>query len=262
MTPVSSGRVLVTGASRGIGRSVVAALAARRARVVAVGRDRNALQSVAAINPSRVLPLVADLDDLETRESLVRRVTDVLGGLDGVVHSVGIARHAKVGAITDADLRAQLETNFVAPLMISQAAALKMREQRQGGAIVHIASTLGMHPAPGTTAYAASKAALLACTKALAAELAPDGIRVNAVAPGVVDTDMVRALRLDPGERAPVGVEREARVHRQLATLEKLHPLGRLGRPEDVAQAVLYLLDATWATGTTLVVDGGLLVGS
>ncbi|MFW5925167.1 MAG: SDR family NAD(P)-dependent oxidoreductase [Myxococcota bacterium] len=256
----SSGRVIVTGASRGIGRAVVAALAARRARVVAVARDEKALASVAAIDPSRVRPVAIDLTDAEARGTVVERAVELMGGVDGLVNCAGIARHAPVGSVAEEDVRAQVDTNLIAPMLLSQSAALRMRRQRTGGAIVNVASTLGLRPAPGAMAYAATKAGLIAVTKGLACELAGDGIRVNAVAPGVVDTEMARAPRVLPGEHPRAGAARKAQVARQLAELTRLHPLGRLGRPEDVAQAVLFLLDSTWTTGTVLTTDGGLLV--
>jgi NAD(P)-dependent dehydrogenase (short-subunit alcohol dehydrogenase family) len=122
-----------------------------------------------------------------------------------------------------------------------------------GGAMVVVASTLATHTATGTAAYAASKAALVAAARTFARELAPT-VRVNVVAPGVVDTDMVRAPRrpLAPGE------VREDVVRAELATLRALHPLARLGTPDDVAAAVQYLLEAAWVTGSVLTVDGGL----
>jgi NAD(P)-dependent dehydrogenase (short-subunit alcohol dehydrogenase family) len=256
----SSGRIIVTGASRGIGRAVVAALIARRGRVVAVARDQKALESVSAIDPSRVRPVVADLDDPGARDSVVPRAVELLGGVDGLVNCAGISRHAPLGSVTEGDVQAQLSTNLLAPILLSQAAALRMRRQRTGGAIVNVASTLGIRPAPATVAYAASKAGLLAVTRAMACELAGDAIRVNAVAPGVVETDMARAPRNLPGEHPRAGAARKAQAARQAAELTRLHPLGRLGRPEDVAQAILYLLDSTWTTGTVLTIDGGLMV--
>lgn len=255
---VSSGRVMVTGASRGIGRAVVEALAARGASVAAVGRDYAALEEVAAIDPAHVLPIAAHLDDPDVRAAVVEEAAEALGGLDGLVCAAGIARHAELGAVTEEDLQAQLSVNLVAPLMLAQAAAARMRAQGEGGAIVNVASTLAWHPAPGTAAYAASKGGVVALTRALARELAGDRIRVSAVAPGVVDTDMVRAPRLAAGEAPPEGAEREARVATQLAELESLHPLGRLGSPAEVAEAIVHLLDAPWTTGAVLTVDGGL----
>jgi NAD(P)-dependent dehydrogenase (short-subunit alcohol dehydrogenase family) len=174
----------------------------------------------------------------------------------------------------------QLEVDFVAPFVLSQRAAAQMRAAG-GGVIVNVASTLAFSPAPLTAAYAAAKAALISMTRSLALELAKSGVRVNAVAPGVVDTEMVRVLR-DDGEtvaglgadpvqpRSPAAVEHAAapahsdveRIEAQLDGLRALHPLGRLGTPEDVVEAVRYLIGAKFVTGTVLVVDGGLSLGS
>jgi NAD(P)-dependent dehydrogenase (short-subunit alcohol dehydrogenase family) len=119
--------------------------------------------------------------------------------------------------------------------------------------MVLVASTLALAPAPLTAAYAASKAALISVARSLAIELGPRGVRVNAVAPGVVDTEMIRAPR--PGE------DSAAAVAARLERLRRLHLLGRLGSPVDVAEAVLYLLCAPYVTGTILTLDGGLSLG-
>lgn len=258
MARVSEGRVVVTGASRGIGRAVVTALAARGARVAAVARDRDALDALAA-EAEGVTPIVADVGDPGACDAIVEGAAEALSGLDGVVSAAGIVRYQPVGAITERDLRAQLDVNLVAPILLAQSAARVMRAQGTAGAIVNVASTIAMRPAPSTIAYAATKGGLVAATRGLALELAPDRIRVNAVAPGVIDTDMVRALRLAPGEAEPTGEERERRVRDQIAHLAKLHPLGRIGRADEVADAIVHLLDAEWTTGEVLVVDGGLL---
>jgi 3-oxoacyl-[acyl-carrier protein] reductase len=155
-----------------------------------------------------------------------------------LVNCAGVVRYGSIGTVGRGELVEQLAVNVVAPFLIAQSAA---RYMTHGGAIVQVASTLGVRPAPGTAAYAASKAALLSLTRSFAQELAPRGVRVNAVVPGVVDTDMVRG--------------------RDLEALRALHPLGRLGTPGDVAEAVVWLLGAEWVTGAEVVVDGGLLVG-
>lgn len=257
---VSSGRLLVTGASGGIGRTLVTALVDRGASVVAVGRDMDALLTLAKRAPSSVTVVVGDLADPAQRRELVPRAVEVLGGLDGLVNCAGRVDYQRVGAITQAALEVQLAVNLVAPILLAQEAAEVMRAGGGGGAIVNVASTLADAPAPATTAYAATKAGLLAATRGLAHELAADCIRVNAVSPGVVDTPMVREPRLDPGETLPDGETRDAAIAAHLEELRRLHPLGRLGTPEDVTGAVLYVLDATWMTGSVLTLDGGLLL--
>jgi NAD(P)-dependent dehydrogenase (short-subunit alcohol dehydrogenase family) len=258
MAKVSEGRVLVTGASRGIGRAVVERLLERGATVAVVGRSEEALVQLARRDPSRVTVLVGDLAEPTQRRRMVERAAAELSGLDGLVGSAGIALHQRVGAIDEATIAAQLAVNLVAPLLLAQDAAAVMRAQGTGGAIVHVSSTLAVQPAPGTAVYGAAKAALNAVTRSLAGELAEDRIRVNAVLPGVVDTDMVREPRLAPGEEPPTGATRERRVQAQLEALRELHPLGRLGKPADIADAVVHLLDAEWTTGSLMLVDGGL----
>ncbi|HEX2677219.1 MAG TPA: SDR family oxidoreductase [Polyangiales bacterium] len=243
-------RALITGASRGIGRAIALALAERGAELVLCARDRLALEAVAK-EAGRGTPLVASLDRSDTLAELVDAAVVELGGLDVLVNCAGIVRYAAVGEVSPADLAAQMNVNFNAAFLLAQRAAQHMRQAGHGGAIVNVASTLGLKPAPLTAAYAASKAALIAMTRAFALELGRHGIRVNAVAPGVVDTDMVRVER--PGAVS---------VDAQLQALREQHLVGRLGTPEDVAQAVLYLLDADFVTGSVYVVDGGLLSSS
>ncbi|MEM1414614.1 MAG: SDR family oxidoreductase [Myxococcota bacterium] len=247
-------RVLVTGASGGIGRAIARTLAAEGVRVLASGRDEAALRVTQEGFEERMGRLVADLGRPEAASEVVRAADAALGGLEGLVCAAGIARHAPIGALTAPDLEAMYRVNAAGPALLVQAAAELLRAAR--GAVVLVSSTLAQRPAPGTLGYAMSKAALEAATRVLAAELAPD-VRVNAVAPGVVDTPMVRQPRLAPGEPEPVGAARQARIEAQLATLRALHPLG-LGTPEDVADAVRYLLGARWLTGTVLTADGGL----
>lgn len=247
-------RVLLTGASRGIGRAIAGALIAQGARLALVGRDRAALRAVAAGDDRHVL-IEADLADSAAVQGLAERAEQALGGLEAFVSAAGIATYEHVGRVTEVALAQQLQVNFTAPFLIGQAAAECMG-RAHGGSLLYVASTLATHPAPMTAAYAASKAALIAAARSLALELGPRGVRVNAIAPGVVDTDMVRAPR-------PTGAPADARaLAAQLEGLRALHPLGRLGQPEDVAQTALYLLQARYVTGAVVVVDGGLTLGS
>lgn len=241
---------LVTGATRGIGRAVCERLIAAGRTVIATGRDAARLAELSTQYGARVVTLEADLSAPGAWAELLDRVERV-GPLAELVSNAGVVRYAPVGSVSEADLRAQLELDFVVPYLMSQRVGGAMRA-RGGGAIVHIASTLGLRPSFDTSAYAASKAALIAATQAFALELAPS-VRVNAVAPGIVDTEMVRVLRQVPANED----EREERLKQQLDSFAQLHPLRRMGTPDEVARAVEYLLDARWVTGTVLTVDGG-----
>jgi NAD(P)-dependent dehydrogenase (short-subunit alcohol dehydrogenase family) len=252
-------RVLLTGASRGIGRAIARALMLRGVRLALVGRERSALEAVTDGAREHVV-LVADLAQSGEAEACVERATDALSGLDGLVSCAGAVEYAAVGSIGADSLARQLAIDFTAPFLLAQRAAEPIA-RAGGGAMLLIASTLGLKPAPTTAAYAAAKAALISMTRSFALELGPRAIRVNAIAPGVVDTDMVRALRSPPGEPTPTGAELARRVEAQLEGLRALHPLGRLGRPEDVAETALYLLSAPYVTGAVVAVDGGLTLG-
>ncbi|MDH5671412.1 MAG: SDR family oxidoreductase [Myxococcales bacterium] len=255
-------RVLVTGASRGIGRAVAEALMARGEAVALSARDGALLEAVRApAGADAAVVLRADLSNAAEAEALPARAAAALGGLDAVVACAGVVEYREVGAIELSSLRRQLKINFESTFVMLQKAA-DLIADAGGGSMVVVTSTLVEHPAPMTAAYATSKAALTAMARSFALELAPRGVRVNALAPGVIDTEMVRVVRRRQGEPALSEVEAAGRVQQQLEALRALHPLGRLGTARDVAQSALYLLDADFVTGTVLTVDGGLSLGS
>ncbi len=257
MMPNGTRRVLVTGGGSGIGHAGAEALAAAGGSVVVAGRRRERLDAVAAAWPGRVYVLPCDLEDPAARVGLLARARDLLGGLDGFVHSAGNVVHQPPGHIDEHALRAQIELNLVAPLRLGEEALAVLAD---GGGAVFVASTLAMRPVVTSAVYSAAKAGLLAAMASLALAGAPRRVRFNAVAPGLVDTEMVRELRLAPGEPMPEGAEYARRLEAQMAALAGLHPLGRMGNPADVAAAVIHLLGAPWSTGTTLTIDGGLLL--
>jgi 3-oxoacyl-[acyl-carrier protein] reductase len=258
--PALPGRVLITGASRGIGQAIARALVAEGVRLALVGRDRRMLESVVAGSPPGEHAIIElDLEHETDLERGVAAAAAALGGLDAFVSCAGIVEYAALGAIAGESLRRQLAVNLVAPFMMAQRVSLEL-ERAGGGSLLFIASTLGLKPARLTAAYATSKAGLISMTQSFALELAPRGIRVNAIAPGVVETDMVRVVRTEPGEVVPGGLE-SARIAAQLEALRVLHPLGRLGKPEEIAEAALYLLRAGYVTGAIVNIDGGLLLG-
>jgi NAD(P)-dependent dehydrogenase (short-subunit alcohol dehydrogenase family) len=252
-------KVLVTGASGAIGAAVAEMLVAGGWRAAMQGRDRSRLEAVAdrvaAGGKGAAVPLVCDLAMPDERASLVGRAVEALGGLDALVQAAGIAEHAPALALDEAAVRAQIEVNLIAPMLLARDAARFFVERAEGGGgavIVNVTSTLAFRSAPRTLAYGSSKAGLAQATRAFALELAPLGVRVNAVAPGVIDTPMVGRPRPDRTRGESPDAEET------LAELARLHPLGRVGTPREVAEAVVYLLEAEFATGTVLVLDGGL----
>lgn len=252
------GKILVTGGGSGIGKAVAEALAARGSEVVVVGRRVERLAAVASAHPGRIQALPCDLEDPGEREGLLLEAREMLGGLDGVVYSAGNVSHQLPGHIQEVSLRSQMELNLVAPFRIGEQA---LETLSPGGGVVFLSSTLATRPIATSAIYSAAKAGLLAAMKSLALAGAEKGIRFNAVLPGLVDTDMVREPRLAPGESvSDDGEEAERRLVAQLEGFHGLHPLGRMGQPEEVARAVIHLLDAKWATGSEWVLDGGLLL--
>ena len=245
---------LVTGASRGIGRAVCRALIERGEHIVAVARDKAALSKLAKDAPGQVVVVPADLADADARCELPDVVQREFGGLSGVVHAAGVALHQPLAALKEGALRTTFELNFFIPVLLTRKLAPMIID---GGSVTFISSTLASRPAANTLAYSASKAALEAALKTMALELAPR-LRVNAVAPGLVDTAMTRVLRLEPGQTAPTGPALERQLREQQARFAAMAPLGRMGRAEEIAEATCALIASEWSTGTVLVLDGGL----
>ncbi|HEY0839662.1 MAG TPA: SDR family oxidoreductase [Vulgatibacter sp.] len=254
---VGTAGVVVTGGGTGIGRAVALRLAAAGGRVVVVGRRAERLEETASHHPDRILPLRCDLESPAERKDLLRRCRDLLGGLDGLVHAAGVVAHRPPGSIDEAGLRSMIELDLVAPLRLGEQ-ALSMLDP--GGGVVFVSSTLALRPIETSAVYSAAKAGMDAAMKSLALAGAPKGIRFNSVAPGLVDTEMTRALRLAPGEPEPPPRERSERVREQMEGFAALAPMGRLGAPEEIADAIVHLLSAPWTTGEVHVVDGGLLL--
>lgn len=252
---ISEGTVIVTGATRGIGRATVEAILARGGKVVAIARNEEALAALEASAADRVRTVAVDLGDVARVPEAAQRAIDAFGSVDGLVNCAGVARYEPVGAITPESAEAQIRVNLVAPLLMAQVIAGHLRGR--GGSIVNVSSTLSERVARTTVVYAATKAALNTITRGLALELASAGVRVNAVLPGGVETDMLRTPRLRPGESL-TKAELDERVEAQLESLAALHPLGRLGKPEEVAAVIISVLDQTWQTGSLITIDGGL----
>jgi 3-oxoacyl-[acyl-carrier protein] reductase len=242
-TSIKGKSAIVTGGSRGIGRAVVEALRAEGVSVLFTYKERtDDAQAVCAATGARALQL--DTSDPAGCQSAVETAIAQFGGLDILVINAGITRDRVVWKLDAADFDRVIDTNLKGAFLMMRAAAPYFRE-RQAGRIVTVASINGLRGKGGQGAYAASKGGLIALTKSVARELGPKNIHVNAVAPGFIETDMTAAA---------------GQAVRDAALAETA--LGRLGRPEHVAQAVLFLASdlAAHITGQVLQVDGGQLM--
>ena len=236
--------VIVTGASRGIGRAIAVELARRGATIVAAARGANAQPVVDDIVAAggRAEAATAEMTDPASLESLIKTATERHGRIDVLVSNAGITRDQLLLRMKRADWDDVLATNLTAAFTLCQAVLRPMIKQR-GGRIVAISSVVGQVGNAGQANYAASKAGLIGFCKSLAREVASRNITVNVVAPGLIATDMTRALT-------------DATQQDWAAQI----PLGRPGRPEDVAAAVCFLAsdEASYITGQVLHVNGGM----
>ena len=240
---------LITGASRGIGRAIATELCKRGADVVLVGRDRAALdetaQHCAGERPGAVAHVItADVADQPSMEAVVNETLERFGRIDYAVANAGQSIDALLLRLKPEVIDHMLNVNLKSAFYLCGAVAKPMMKQR-AGSIVLVSSIVGLTGNAGQAAYAASKAALLALAKSLAKELGSRNIRVNAVAPGLIETAMT--------EKMP-DAAKEALI--------KQAALGRPGRPEDVGGVVAFLCSdaSAYVTGQTIVVDGGVLM--
>ncbi|WP_329624089.1 SDR family oxidoreductase [Streptomyces sp. NBC_01255] len=240
--------VVVTGAGTGIGRATARAFAGQGATVVAVGRRKEPLREAAEGHPG-IHPFVADVTAEGAAEGIVEAAVAAHGRLDVLVNNAGISSGGPLGTLDRSVITPLLETNLVAPVLLTQAAVPALKGSR--GVVVNVSTAIGQRGWPANSVYPATKSALETLTRCWALELAPDGIRVVAVAPGAIETPIADHMGLSP-ERL------EALRAWQLAHT----PLGRIGRPEEVARVITSLAspDAGFLTGTVLPVDGGALV--
>ena len=238
---------LVTGAGSGIGRAIARRFDAEGARVAVCDLDGARAEAVAEELSGNGLGFAADVTDADAVQAMVARTVEAFGRLDVVVSNAGIAQSAKPLVETSLEEWERIiAVNLTALFLVARAAVPVMRAQH-GGVIVVTASIAAVRPRPGIAAYVASKAGAIGLTRALALELAPDGIRVNAISPVAVRTPMLKEFGFGEDEQATI--ER----------VEQTIPIGRIIEPEDVAAAAVYLAsdDARCVTGITLNVDGG-----
>lgn len=244
-----SGKViLVTGASRGIGYRMVHELAAEGAIVYANARTAgcldDAVREVSSLDQGQIVPIYFDVTDEGAAKAAIMRIKKEQGKLDVLVNNAGIMKDANIGMINGTQMREVFDVNVFALLSLLQLAARVMMKQKSGS-IINMASIVGNYGNSGQLVYSASKGAVIAATKTAAKELAKHGIRVNAIAPGMIDTDVFRSIGEDHQK------ERISNIG-----------MGRIGTPLDVAKTCVYLASdlSEYVTGQIIGVDGAAIV--
>ena len=238
---------LVTGASSGIGAAIAVEFADAGWNVMAAGRDEGRLEEVADVSDN-IATWAGDLVESEDCDELIADTIDEFGNIDCLVNSAGLLRRGNAEETSDDDWRDTLAINLDVPFFLSRAAMPHL--QRAEGSIVNIASYWGIHSGPRATAYCASKGGLILLTRAMAHDYAADGVRINAVCPGGVDTPMLAAG----------ADETDDDVDEFLDKVASFSPNGRIAEPGDIAALVLFLASdaAAHITGTAIPIDGGL----
>ena len=248
MSGLLQGRnVIITGARRGIGRAMLTAFAASGANIWAHAREltpefKSFCEETAIEYGVDVWPLCFEMTDYDAMKSAVKEIMASKRPVDGLVNNAGIIHNALFQMSRFDDVRRQMEVNFFAPYIFTQY-ILKLMLKEHRGAIVNIASTAGLDGYSGKSAYGASKAALIAMTKSIAEEVGSSGIRVNCIAPGIIDTEMLSSM--------------SERVVQETIEATDLH---RAGLPLEIAQAAVFLVSdlAAYMTGQVIRVDGGM----
>uniref|UniRef100_A0A3Q1H254 3-ketoacyl-[acyl-carrier-protein] reductase beta subunit n=1 Tax=Acanthochromis polyacanthus TaxID=80966 RepID=A0A3Q1H254_9TELE len=235
---VMSRLAVVCGGSRGIGKAVSCLLAERGCRLAVLSRNQDAAQAtVASLHGADHLAFSCDVSKEQEVHKTFETIQKTCGNISYLVNAAGINRDALLLRTKPEDMVALLHTNLLGSMLTCRA-ALRSMMHTQGAAIVNIGSVVGLKGNAGQCVYSATKAGLEGFTRSVAKEVASRNIRVNLLAPGFIHTDMTAGLKEDDGAR--------------------IIPLGRFGKPEEVAQAVLFLLESPYITGQVLVVDGGL----
>lgn len=234
---------IVTGGGSGIGKAITAALVREQAKVAICGRHMEKLKSAAEELGPAVLAVAADVSDDAAVASLIERAVARFGRLDILVNNAGVLLPGTADSLDDQQWNQTFNVNVRALWKLSSAVLPHLR-RAGGGSIVNIGSVLSFLGARNRAAYAASKGAVLAMTKAMALDHAAENIRVNCICPGIVETELVASFNLDESARK-----------QRLA----MHPAGRFGEPADIAGLAVFLAsdEAAWITGATFPVDGG-----
>lgn len=238
--------VIVTGAGSGIGRAAAIGFANGGAHVLGVGRRAAALEETAAADP-HIAVHPADLRDGDAPTAVIDAATERWGRIDVLVNNAGATAPMPLTEVTADRVRDLFDLNVTAPSLLARAAVPHLQATR--GTIVNVSSTYGHRPIAGMAHYAASKSALEQLTRCWALELAPQGVRVNAVAPGPTESEALAAAGLPAPTIEQIKRKEAARI-----------PLGRRGEPDEIATWIIHLADpaTTWVTGQVIAVDGGL----
>lgn len=239
---------LVTGASSGIGAAIAIAFADAGWSVMAAGRHEGRLEEVADVS-EKISTWAGELEESEECDELIADTVDEFGGLDCLVNAAGVLIRANAEATSDDDWRDTLAINLDVPFFLSRAAMPHLK--KAAGSIINISSVWGLEAGDRAVAYCASKGGLILLTRAMALDHAKDGVRINAVCPGGVDTPMLISETQEQGENVEAFLEDVAAES----------PNGRIATPEDIAGLVLFLASdaASHMTGTAIPIDGGLM---
>jgi NAD(P)-dependent dehydrogenase (short-subunit alcohol dehydrogenase family) len=240
--------IIVTGATSGIGLAAARAFAREGALVLAVGRNETVLSDVVSggSSPGRTVGCPADLTTEDAPARIVRAAVDAFGGVDALVNAAGIIAAAPLESTSDELWDSMMAINARAPFRLMREALPHLKARK--GSVVNVSSVNGLRSFPGVLAYCVSKAAVDHLTRCAAIELAPLGVRVNAVNPGVTVTNLHRRSGMAEDQYA-------AFLERSKST----HPLGRPGNADEIAELILFLASerAGWMTGETIPIDGG-----
>jgi 2-deoxy-D-gluconate 3-dehydrogenase len=244
--PLAGKVALVTGGNRGLGRAMATALAGAGADVALAARDRDSLEAAAQeirAGGRRALAVPTDVTSAAEVDALLARTVEELGGLDVLVNNSGVLHPQPLIETSDEDWDRVLDTNLRGTFLCSRAAG-RLFAERGAGKVINVASNFAYMGVPGFVSYCASKAAVVAFTRALAVEWAPLNVQVNAIAPGYFESDMNAELRAD-----------EELLRRTLRQI----PARRMGRPQELGPLVVYLASSAsdFMTGETLLLDGG-----
>lgn len=249
MKPVEGMSIVITGGGSGIGEGTARYFAARGAKVTICGRRKHKIEAVARDIGVACLGVQADIQNAEDRRALIDGAVAHGGGLDALINNAGNMYRAQIDELEEDALIDIFRTNVISAMLLTGLA--KPHLSKRQGAVIFTGSIHSRRAFPGASPYAATKGAVETLTRVLAAELGADNIRVNGVAPGAVFTEI--------NQRAGLASDTEQRD--RLDAIAKMQPVSRPGTPEEIAEAIDYLIRAEWTTGVVMDIDGGLGLG-